>query len=171
MACPAQLELPDKGRLLGRRLLLSLQQGTVGLRLLCALLHEGEVVGICKCRQPCQLQETADQHCPPAATLCTRTSSCLRTCSLLAVQQRGPSSMVPSRESCLLRCLGTFWQGAYSTVHWYCAPRSETKERPWKPAPNLSRASCPGNARKAKPVRELLVLHSSQACEHRLCIV
>ena len=74
-----------------------------------------------------------------------------------------PSSRVPSRESTLLRCLGTFWQGAYSTVHRNWAPRSEMKGRPWKAVPNLSRASCSGKARKAQAVRLLLELHTHKA--------
>ena len=78
----------------------------------------------------------------------------------LAAAKDVPSSRVPSRESTLLRCLGTFWQGAYSTVHWNCAPLSEMKARPWNAVPNLSRASCSGKAKKAQAVRLLLVLHA-----------
>ena len=56
---------------------------------------------------------------------------CLTTCNTEQRDSSAPASIVPSRESCLLRCLGTFWQGAYSMVARYCEPRSEMKGRPF----------------------------------------
>ena len=106
---------------------------------------------LCSQRFACQSNRHSPQMTPES---CNCTSPGVLECWSAA-----PASMVPSLASCLLRCLGSFWQGAYSTVALYCEPRSEMKGSPFRAKLHLVSSAWSWNAKKAKLVVVCRVLH------------